>query len=221
MSAALTQSLRTLLRRKGSGSYGHIQKLEGVPFYEARPPWWAKFTWGFIAADLVVTSTMTELTWTKWTLPSSKPGDEPVLRPAWQRAGLSLAHLSLGVGFATLLLIARSRVARILHILPASGSAPKQLLIAGAHRHGARGAVVPFSRTRIDPGRDESEVILRIQDVRGHWWVGLTRARLRGASVPTARLRDAFMVEWGIRKKVQGDEGMGSGRWKSGPVLEN
>jgi hypothetical protein len=55
MSAALTQSLRTLLRRKGSGSYGHIQKLEGVPFYEARPPWWAKFTWGFIAADLVVT----------------------------------------------------------------------------------------------------------------------------------------------------------------------
>ncbi|KAN0126099.1 hypothetical protein V8E53_015391 [Lactarius tabidus] len=221
MSAAFTQSLRTLLRRKGSGGYGHIQKLEGVPFYEARPPWWAKFTWGFIAADLVVTSTMTELTWTKWTLPPSKTGDEPVLRPAWQRAGLSLAHLSIGVGFATMLLIARSRVARILHILPASGSAPKQLLIAGAHRHGARGVVVPFSRTRIDPGRDESEVILRIQDVRGHWWVGLTRARLRGASVPTARLRDAFMVEWGIRKKVHGDDGTGSGRWKSGPVLEN
>ena len=55
MSATLTQSLRTLLRRKGPGNYGHIQKLEGVPFYEARPPWWAKFTWGFIAADLVVT----------------------------------------------------------------------------------------------------------------------------------------------------------------------
>ncbi|KAF8271093.1 hypothetical protein EI94DRAFT_634833 [Lactarius quietus] len=241
MSATLTQRLRTLLRRKGSGSYGHIQKFEGVPFYEARPPWWAKFTWGFIAADLIVTcahdfpfppqcsfshlasysSTMTELTWTKWTQPPSKAGDAPVLRPTWQRAGLSLAHLSLGVGFATLLLIARSRVVRILHILPASGGAPKQLLIASAHRHGARGAVVPFSRTRIDPGRDDSEVILRIQDVRGHWWVGLTRARLRGASVPAARLRDAFMVEWGIRKKLLGDEGTGAGRWKSGPVLEN
>ena len=55
MSATLTQTLRTFLRRKGPGNYGHIQKLEGVPFYEARPPWWAKFTWGFIAADLVVT----------------------------------------------------------------------------------------------------------------------------------------------------------------------
>jgi len=201
-----------------------MQNFEGVPFYEARPPWWAKFTWGFIAADLVVTSTMTELTWTKWTLPPEKPGDDvpPRLRPAWQRAGLCLAHLSLGVGFATLLLIARSRVVRILHIIPASGSgAPKQLLIAAAHRHGARGAVVPFARTRIDPGRDESEVILRIEGVRGHWWIGLARARLRGTQVPAARLRDAFMVEWGIRKPLRGDMGTGSGRWKSGPVLEN
>jgi hypothetical protein len=32
-----------------------MQKVQGVPFYEARPPWWAKFTWGFIAADLLVT----------------------------------------------------------------------------------------------------------------------------------------------------------------------
>jgi hypothetical protein len=165
---------------------------------------------------------MTELTWTKWTLPPEKPGDAPTRRPAWQRAGLCLAHLSLGVGFATLLLIARSRVVRVLHIIPASDSgAPKQLLIAAAHRHGARGAVVPFARTRIDPGRDESEVILRIHDVRGHWWIGLARARLRGTSVPAVRLREALMAEWGIRKSLQGNVGTGSGRWKSGPVLEN
>ncbi|KAH9067775.1 hypothetical protein EDB87DRAFT_1678158 [Lactarius vividus] len=219
--SALTQRLRSLLRRKSSGSYGYIQNFEGVPFYEARPPWWAKFTWGFIAADLIVTSTMTELTWTKWTLPPEKPGDAPVRRPAWQRAGLCLAHLSLGVGFATLLLVARSRIVRILHVIPASGDAPKQLLIAGAHRHGARGAVVPFARTRIDPGRDGSEVILRIQDVRGHWWIGLNRARLRGMQVPAVRLRDAFMSEWGIRKARGGDVDVGTGRWKSGPVLEN
>ncbi|KAI9441486.1 hypothetical protein H4582DRAFT_2073664 [Lactarius indigo] len=219
--SALAQRLRSLLRRKSSGSYGHMQSIEGVPFYEARPPWWAKFTWGFIAADLIVTSTMTELTWTKWTLPPEKPGDVPVRRPAWQRAGLCLAHLSLGVGFATLLLVARSRVVRVLQVIPASGGAPKQLLIAGAHRHGALGAVVPFARTRIDPGRDGSEVILRIQDVRGHWWVGLNRARLRGAQVPAVRLRDAFMAEWGIRKTRGGDVDIGTGRWKSGPVLEN
>ncbi|KAH9047288.1 hypothetical protein EDB84DRAFT_503275 [Lactarius hengduanensis] len=221
--SALTQRLRSLLRRKSSGSYGHMQSFEGVPFYEARPPWWAKFTWGFIAADLIVTSTMTELTWTKWTLPPEKPGDAPVRRPAWQRAGLCLAHLSLGVGFATLLLVSRSRIVRVLQVIPASSSsgAPKQLLIAGAHRHGARGAVVPFARTRIDPGRDGSEVILRIQDVRGHWWIGLNRARLRGVQVPAVRLRDAFMSEWGIRKTRGGDVDVGTGRWKSGPVLEN
>jgi hypothetical protein len=32
-----------------------MQEVQGVPFYEARQPWWAKFTWGFIAADLLVT----------------------------------------------------------------------------------------------------------------------------------------------------------------------
>ncbi|KAI0300459.1 hypothetical protein B0F90DRAFT_1668289 [Multifurca ochricompacta] len=164
---------------------------------------------------------MTELTWTKWTLPPEKPGDTPMRRPAWQRAGLCLGHLSLGVGFATLLLIARSRVVRILHIIPPSAGAPKQLLIVGAHRHGSRGAVVPFSRTRIDPGRDDTEVILRIQDVRGHWWIGLTRARLRGTLVPVTRMRDALKAEWGIQKSPQIVPGVGAGRWKSGPVLES
>jgi hypothetical protein len=154
-------------------------------------------------------------------LPPEKPGDVPVRRPAWQRAGLCLAHLSSGVGFATLLLIARSRVVRILHVLPPSAGAPKQLLIAGAHRHGTRGAVVPFARTRIEPGRDKTEVILRIEDVRGHWWIGLNRARLRGTPVPAAHMRDAILAEWGIRKTSQGDLGTGAGRWKSGPLLED
>lgn len=164
---------------------------------------------------------MTELTWTKWSLPPDKSGDTPVRRPAWQRAGLCLGHLSLGVGLATLLLIARSRVVRILHVIPPSADAPKQLLIGGAHRHGMRGAVVPFSRTRIDPGRDETEAILRIQDVRGHWWIGLTRARLRGTAVPAARMRDALLTEWGIRRSSQGDSVPREGRWKSGPMLQN
>src|ERR1700692_3373548 len=40
-------------------------------------------------------------------IPPEKPGDAPVQRPTWQRAGLG--HLTLGVGLATLLFIARSR----------------------------------------------------------------------------------------------------------------
>lgn len=142
-------------------------------------------------------------------------------RPTWQRAGLCLGHLTVGVGLATLLLIGRSRVVRILHILPPSVGQPKQLLIAGAHVGKGRGAVVPFARTRIEPGRDKTEVILRIEDVRGHWWIGLTRAQLRGTPVSAARMRDALLAEWGIRKSLQGDLPAGSGRWKSGPLLEN
>jgi hypothetical protein len=178
-------------------------------------------------------STMTELTWTKWTLPpndndnknNNKPGDAPALRPAWQRAGLCLGHLTLGVGLATLLLIARSRVVRILHVFhPSAGAPQKQLLIAGAHSHGGRGTVVPFSSARIEPGRDKSEAILRIQNVRGHWWIGLAHARLRGTPVSATRMRDALLAEWGIRKSpLQGDlsAGAGAGRWKSGPLMDN
>lgn len=166
---------------------------------------------------------MTELAWTKWTSPPKEPGDAPALRPAWQRAGLCLGHLTIGVGLATFLLIARSRVVRILHVFPPSGGAPKQLLIAAAHGYGKRGAVVPFSRTRLEPGRDKTEAILRIEDVRGHWWIGLSRARLRGSPVSAARMREALLAEWGIRKSPRGydEEGAGAGRWKGGPVMDN
>ncbi|KAI0254416.1 hypothetical protein BJV78DRAFT_1280022 [Lactifluus subvellereus] len=142
--SVLGRRLQNFLQRKGKGRYGHMQEVQGVPFYEARQPWWANFIWGFIAADLLVTgpcypkSPVTRLC-------DAPPGNAPDC----------LGHLSLGVGFATLLLIARSCVVRILHIIHLSAGAPKQLLVAGAHRHGTRGAVVPFSRTRIDPGRDE------------------------------------------------------------------
>lgn len=185
-----------------------------------QPPHSLAFTPPF-SSHRRVSSTMTELTWTRWTVPPKNPNDAPVRRPTWQRAGLCLGHLTVGVGLATFLLIGRSRVVRILHILPPSVGQPKQLLIAGAHVGKGRGAVVPFARTRIEPGRDKTEVILRIEDVRGHWWIGLTRAQLRGTPVSAARMRDALLAEWGIRKSLQGDLPAGSGRWKSGPLLEN
>jgi len=53
--SALGHRLHNLFQRRSIGRYGHIQEVQGVPFYEARQPWWARFTWGFIAADLLVT----------------------------------------------------------------------------------------------------------------------------------------------------------------------
>ena len=52
---SVLRRLQNILQRKGKGRYGHMQEVQGVPFYEARQPWWAKFTWGFIAADLLMT----------------------------------------------------------------------------------------------------------------------------------------------------------------------
>jgi hypothetical protein len=53
--SALRHFLRNIFQRKSILQYGQIQEVQGVPFYEARQPWWARFTWGFIAADLLVT----------------------------------------------------------------------------------------------------------------------------------------------------------------------
>ncbi|KAI0043749.1 hypothetical protein FA95DRAFT_1609099 [Auriscalpium vulgare] len=192
-------------------------------FFEATPGWWARFTWGFIAADLLVTSSMTEVTWSKWTRPPSddekaRGETAAVLRPAWQRAGLAGVHLVFGVGLAAALLIGRSRVVRRLHVhrVP-SGAAPAQLFIQGVHNRDAHGTLVPFKHTHISPGRDDSEVILRVDGVRGHWWVALSRARVNGVKVGKLQAREALMSRWGVRKGPS----LESGAWVGGPVVKN
>ncbi|KAF8271096.1 hypothetical protein EI94DRAFT_1827865 [Lactarius quietus] len=97
------QRLRVLLCRKTSGCYGRTQNVEGVPFYKAVPTWWANFTWGLIVVELGVTCVNDFRLFSL-----SDAALEAPRRPAWQHAGFCLAPLALDMGFATLLLIARS-----------------------------------------------------------------------------------------------------------------
>ena len=185
-------------------------------------------------------STMTELTWSKWTVRRDPVGtgqtpddggageEEFVLRPAWQRAGVCLVHLGTGLGLATLLFIGRSRVVRRLHILPAgsvsNAAQGKQLFIQGQHNVGANGAIVPFKHAHLQPGRDDTEIILRVDGVRGHWWIGLTSARINGQKLHPKQVKEEMLDAWGIRKKNAGlsESGSGSdGRWIGGPILRN
>ena len=182
---------------------------------------------------------MTELTWSKWTVrrdpigagPTPDDGgageeEEFALRPAWQRAGVCLVHLGTGLGLATLLFIGRSRVVRRLHILPAgsvsNAAQGKQLFIQGQHNIGANGAIVPFKHAHLQPGRDDTEIILRVDGVRGHWWVGLTSAQINGQKLHPKQVKEEMLDAWGIRKKNAGLSESGSdGRWIGGPILRN
>ncbi|KAI0067599.1 hypothetical protein BV25DRAFT_837714 [Artomyces pyxidatus] len=215
--------LRSLLLRFRSSHTINANELP-QPFYEAPAPWWSRATWVFIAADLITTSSMSELTWRRWTRPAdatekAQGVTDPVLRPVWERAGLVVGHVTFGIGFAVALFVGRSRVVRRLYLLnppPTSPKAPQQLFIQGAHNRDTRGVVAPFKSTRISPGRDDSEVVLRVDGMRGHWWVGLTRAKIDGHEMGKAPAREAFLRVWGIRKGSPV-----SSAWVGGPVVHN
>ncbi|OSC98441.1 hypothetical protein PYCCODRAFT_1375154 [Trametes coccinea BRFM310] len=120
------------------------------PVYDCgRLPWWARWTYALVIADLVVTAAACELAlnhWTTWeelskdttapsqslfssegSIHSTEPVGHYVKRPLWQRGLLTAANFAGGVGLAAVLLGGRSRVVRRLFIVPAAAAA-----VAGA-----------------------------------------------------------------------------------------
>ncbi|THH18670.1 hypothetical protein EW146_g2337 [Bondarzewia mesenterica] len=187
--------------------------------------------------NITLSSTMTELTWKNWSITAdnaktkqqsdadSETGarKESMLRPAWQRAALSAFHLSVGAGLAAMIFVGRSRVIRRLHILPTnSPGVPggKQLFFQGVHNWGATGTVLPLKNAHLFPGRDDTEVIFRLEGARGHWWIGLNGARINGEKVNAKRARDEMLVAWGIKKGSEVQDGI-EGRWTAGPIMDN
>ncbi|OCH93525.1 hypothetical protein OBBRIDRAFT_771540 [Obba rivulosa] len=117
--------------------------LEAVqPLYARKTPWWARWTWFIVIADLITTASAVELTWHYWTeeVPDTtssssdakSPEGEAVqtkglryeLRPVWQRAVFAGGQLFLGIALASLLLGTRSRIVRKVMILPPTSPAP-------------------------------------------------------------------------------------------------
>ncbi|KAA1470447.1 hypothetical protein DENSPDRAFT_797741 [Dentipellis sp. KUC8613] len=221
--ASLFGRLRSFLpgsaKQKTAQEVVHVLKKQ--PFYQRPSPWWARLTWGMVAADFMITTSMTEVTWKKWTEPvdPENPAAGERLKSIWPRAGLCVFHITVGAGLAAMIFIGRSRVVRTLDILrPGPGAEQKQLFIQGAHHRGDKGLLVPFAKSRLDPGRDHTEVILRVAGMRGHWWVALNGAKVNGHALAPENARSLFMSEWGIRSAVPTGT---SGHWTSGPIVKN
>ncbi|KAI0030312.1 hypothetical protein K488DRAFT_87881 [Vararia minispora EC-137] len=212
MSAAFNR-VRTRL------SLGQVYQLHPElfkkPLYEARPKWWMKYSWvgalgGLFSSLFYLSLTMAELIWREW---GRKPDDTDsedakaegwVLRPAWQRGAGAGVHVALGLGLVALVVATRNRVVHRLHIIPPD-VAPE---LGGPHRRlfiqsvwdGRGGGIVPFQSTSLYPGRDDTEVILRVEGKRGHWWIGTKDAKVEGEEAPAERIRELLAAMWGIKK---------------------
>jgi len=194
------------------------------PLYSRKPPLWAQWAWTLVACDIFMTSTAVELTWYHWTKPVQKNDSsesntsEFVLRPVWQRLGLSAFHMGVGVAAAVALIGSQTRVVRTICILPRQTSLsakPSQtdtrdIFIQCAHHWRNRGRLFPMSSCRLDPGRDDSELILRVDGERGHWWIGLNRATMNGRNSSLPASRATILGEWKQQKNTA---------WKRGPIL--
>ncbi|TFK74683.1 hypothetical protein BDN72DRAFT_812623 [Pluteus cervinus] len=234
-----------------------------TPLFQRVPPWWARWTWALIACDIFLTGSAIELTWNNWyklvedfSTPPNKKGStsssaveaqpaaaknwEP--RPTWQRAGLCLAHLGLGVGCAVALLVTQTRFVRTFAVLPpltpsvikaltriphGTNKPEGRVFIQCAHNWRKNGQFFPLSHCSLEQGRDPSEILLRVRDERGHWHIGLEDSVIHGGNVGrnTGKAQQAILSAW-KGKKIGKFTGTGNNedvdkRWKSGPVKSN
>ncbi|TFK83279.1 hypothetical protein K466DRAFT_602991 [Polyporus arcularius HHB13444] len=193
------------------------------PVYNcSKLPWWSRWTYFLVAADLVMTAGACELTWNHWTTleepaqdaqPSETPADgsgpvaKLVPRPWWQRGIFVATNLVAGIGIAAVLLGARSRMVRRMYIIPNPGSHPGDRLLviqSPLHPHN-HGAVYPLHRTRLVNSPDPSETMIGLKDDRGHYSVILNGAEVGGQkmeSVWDAR-KALFTVWYGEKKGAQ------------------
>lgn len=68
-------------------------------------------------------------------------------------------------------------------------------------------------------GRDQTEMILRVQKVPGHYYIGLNKARVLGQEVGLEEGRLLFLSRWLDTKQHKLKKP--APNWKSGPVVEN
>ncbi|KAI1788347.1 hypothetical protein LXA43DRAFT_1097447 [Ganoderma leucocontextum] len=195
-------------------------------------PWWARWTYFLVAADLVTVTTMCELSWNHWTkweeLPSqpsdssspspptktSEPQDPSqvmghyVLRPRWQRGFFALTTFTTGIVLGAILLGGRSRIVRRMFILPSPTAASKsnagrQLVLQSALHTKSQGVVLPLRRTRLVQSPDQAEMMVGLKDGRGHYSLGLEKAEVRGEKMSLWDARKALFTEWYGERKGQ------------------
>ncbi|EPQ55217.1 hypothetical protein GLOTRDRAFT_138839 [Gloeophyllum trabeum ATCC 11539] len=212
---------RRLLGRQPSTLLDAATKRHLV--YEGKPVWWARWTWPLVGMDLFLCSSMAETAWNHWTWPDPAQKElagedahvQPnyVLRPAWQRFALAAGQFAVGLGFASALVRLRGRAVRRVYIVP-SPSHSAQVFIQTPVHGASSGIRTTLGECRLSPGRDMSEVILRLRGREGEYWMELRGARIRGQEVPLERANAE------IWEAFTGKKAAAMQRWKSGPVLQ-
>ncbi|KAI0753353.1 hypothetical protein C8Q80DRAFT_1217523 [Daedaleopsis nitida] len=187
-------------------------RSQGISIENVRPvydcgkvPWWARWTYFLVVADIFITATACELSWSHWTMWEELPqeSDSPssstspprseaevvghyVLRPWWQRGMFAASSLVMGVGLAGVLIGARSRVVRRMYIISNAaskrivGDANRLLVIQSPLHLRQHGAVYPLHRTRLVNNPKLPEMMIGLKDERGHYSVPLEGAEVNG-----------------------------------------
>ncbi|TDL18019.1 hypothetical protein BD410DRAFT_793711 [Rickenella mellea] len=154
------------------------------------------------------------------------------LRPFWQRLSLCVAQLFVGAGVGAAIMAFRDRTVWRLRLLPALARAgmtpvsPQKSLPRGrsfgqaadarlleVETGSGRKKLFRFRDCTLEPGRDETEMFMRIQGIRGHFWLGMKGARvLDDREMGAADVKRKLIHAWGPSAKS-------GGQWTSGPSV--
>jgi hypothetical protein len=91
---------------------------------------------------------------------------------------------------------------------------------------GRVGLLWPISQCSFQQGRDESELIFRVNSEKGHWYIGINdKTLIDGTSTSTIKdARDTILRTWGkapvVGKLAEEEKRRTTGGWKSGPAID-
>ncbi|KAF5377705.1 hypothetical protein D9757_009355 [Collybiopsis confluens] len=219
---SVLQTGKNVLRFLRPGGNPHVYSSAYPPLLFRRSPWWAKYTWGLVACDLFMTASAMELTWKHWTEPvetdkksnsseATHSHSEFQLRPVWQRLGLCLGFFVGGAGVASMLFIAGFRYIKVLDVFPPLGNAAtrkanmpavagleeRRVFIQSARHSRSRGISFPLSNCTLHRGRADSEILLTVDNEKGHWHIALDDdSVVSGQKYKGSAAREVLLREW-------------------------
>ncbi|KDQ56477.1 hypothetical protein JAAARDRAFT_107844, partial [Jaapia argillacea MUCL 33604] len=187
----------------GVPNFDALQSSKKVLLYERRPAWWVRWTYALVVADILSFGSMAHFGYNYWTkyedesqasvpisdapnpVDSSPPKGRWVARPEWQRFFLASSQVVVGTFIAGALLIYRSHVVTKIHIFqplrgPSTRSTQQVLVQNPQHRAESGGRLYNMQDCQLRPGRDTTEMILRVKGVKGHFWIGTKGALIKG-----------------------------------------
>lgn len=167
-----------------------------------------------------------------------------VLRPLWQRVSAVVGVGCAGTYLAFMLIVGRSRIIQKAWIIPAAAnastasnaekSAPnvgRQVFFQCVHHWKTQGQLYPYRDCKLhgsavsQNGRDEKEVLMKVNGLRGFYSMSLEGAKINGELV--AEGKDGSSLRWARRRLFDAWAERGGSRPKfrpnftSGPAALN